>query len=265
MQLRRNAFTLIELLVVIVIIGILATVSTATFGGAMEKARFAKVQAFAKQIEEGSGIPLGVYSFSEGSGTTLSGKDPDMAVGTISGATWTTESPSGDGSALFFDGNDRIMFPGSGDLNEYPVKTISFWVDLPNDINASTATSQPVIQFYRDLVLGTYSQPFLGFGPSSTVCTGETFIIMSQGSDGGRRTCVTATIEAGIHHFAIMWNGISYDIYIDGEKQSTIAGGWGHSQILNADIFSVGWNQYGSYFTGTIDNIRIYSDAIDIN
>lgn len=40
---KNSAFTLIELLVVIVIIGVLATVSTATFQGSIEKAREAKL------------------------------------------------------------------------------------------------------------------------------------------------------------------------------------------------------------------------------
>lgn len=43
MNIKIKAFTLIELLVVIVIIGILATVSMATFGGSIEKAREAEV------------------------------------------------------------------------------------------------------------------------------------------------------------------------------------------------------------------------------
>lgn len=42
---KNTAFTLIELLVVIVIIGILATVSTATFSGSREKADEAKILA----------------------------------------------------------------------------------------------------------------------------------------------------------------------------------------------------------------------------
>lgn len=45
-----KAFTLIELLVVIVIIGILATISVATFSGYFEKARHAKRQADLNQI-----------------------------------------------------------------------------------------------------------------------------------------------------------------------------------------------------------------------
>lgn len=57
MKKQTTAFTLIELLVVIVIIGILATVSTATFGGASSKALIAKygaerIQAAKERYEE---------------------------------------------------------------------------------------------------------------------------------------------------------------------------------------------------------------------
>ena len=118
-QLKTSkAFTIIELLVVIVIIGILATVASATFGDSLEKARFAKVQAFAAQVERSSGRLLGSYSFSEGTGATVAGQDSGMPVGTIVGAQWVTDSPSGDGSALRFNGGtNRINFAGDGDEN----------------------------------------------------------------------------------------------------------------------------------------------------
>ncbi len=48
---KNKAFTLIELLVVIVIIGILATISVATFQGYFEKARLAKAQQAYNQIK----------------------------------------------------------------------------------------------------------------------------------------------------------------------------------------------------------------------
>lgn len=51
MNRREGAFTLIELLVVIVIIGILATISTTSFNGAMERARLAKAQSMAAQMK----------------------------------------------------------------------------------------------------------------------------------------------------------------------------------------------------------------------
>lgn len=47
---KQKAFTLIELLVVIVIIGILATISTATFSGAIDKANDAKRLTFMQSI-----------------------------------------------------------------------------------------------------------------------------------------------------------------------------------------------------------------------
>ena len=51
MNKKLSGFTLIELLVTIVIIGILSTISVATFNNYFEKARLAKARAAAKQIE----------------------------------------------------------------------------------------------------------------------------------------------------------------------------------------------------------------------
>ncbi len=52
MKLKNSAFTLIELLVTITIVGVLATVSVATFQGYQEKAKNAKNLAECKQIED---------------------------------------------------------------------------------------------------------------------------------------------------------------------------------------------------------------------
>ncbi len=49
---KKSAFTLIELLVVIVIIGILATISVATFQGYFEKARLAKARSMEAQFQK---------------------------------------------------------------------------------------------------------------------------------------------------------------------------------------------------------------------
>lgn len=73
MQQKQNAFTLIELLVVIVIIGILATVSTATFSGNLAKARDAQrvtaVNQMAKLIES-NGVGRDYYDWG-GNGTNI--------------------------------------------------------------------------------------------------------------------------------------------------------------------------------------------------
>ena len=50
MKIKQKAFTLIELLVVIVIIGILATISVATFNGYQQRAREAVVQSDLKPL-----------------------------------------------------------------------------------------------------------------------------------------------------------------------------------------------------------------------
>lgn len=97
---KNKAFTLIELLVVIVIIGILATISTATFSSAREKAEFAKaisswqqVNSVMAQYVEDMYLRL---EFEEGSGTTTrdsSGKGNNFTVGNAS--LWSTETPIG--------------------------------------------------------------------------------------------------------------------------------------------------------------------------
>ena len=98
MKKQSQAFTLIELLVVIVIIGILATISTATFGDAKEKAKNAKSISYWQQVnsymsEHVQDMYLRL-DFEDGSGTSAedsSGQQNTLTVG--NSALWSTDTP----------------------------------------------------------------------------------------------------------------------------------------------------------------------------
>ena len=69
--------------------------------------------------------PLAAYSFDEGTGTTL-GDSAGAHNGTIEGASWSAEGKYG--SALSFDGNDRVSIPDSNDLDLTAKFTLEAWV-----------------------------------------------------------------------------------------------------------------------------------------
>jgi prepilin-type N-terminal cleavage/methylation domain-containing protein len=108
-ELLQKAFTLIELLVVIAIIGILSALIIVSMGGVMDKANFARGQAFADSMKNSLGSKI-VSQYE------LNGDAVDSWTGgkngTIVGAgTVTTDCVKG--SCLSFDGNDDWVSWGS--------------------------------------------------------------------------------------------------------------------------------------------------------
>lgn len=256
---KHKAFTLIELLVVIVIVGILATVSTATFNGALEKARIAKAQAFARQMEDGLiAFTHGWWDFDECSGGTVSGKVPsDMQVGTLIGASFSTDSPYRDGCSLEFDGSSYVSFPPVSENQE--MTALSFW--FYND-------AKPDLSNYGGevfLQLGNASNwhHSIGIGDATNYCNTETLAFLFTGNE---RLCSYVDIEVGWHHLAIMFEDNEYQTYLDGEKVYSDRGSFAAgSKIEVPGVKQLGRRSNAGqfYFNGKIDNLRIWYETLD--
>lgn len=124
---NKKGFTLIELLVVVAIFGLLTSIVLVAIKGVKEKSIMARALNFNAQIYHYLGAySAGIWDFNEGSGgiaTDTSGNGND---GTINGASWTTDTPSGTGYALSFDGDGDYV-----DIPDYLFTedtTVSLWV-----------------------------------------------------------------------------------------------------------------------------------------
>src|SRR6185295_5714088 len=70
---------------------------------------------------------VAAYGFNEGTGSTVTDASGSGNVGTINGATWTTQGKFG--SALTFNGIDNlVVIPGSASLNVSTAMTLSGWI-----------------------------------------------------------------------------------------------------------------------------------------
>ena len=127
---KNKSFTLIELLVVIVIIGILAGVIIVSVSSSINKANFAKAQAFSNTVQQELLLNLvSEWTFDEGGAEDTWGNND----GVVTGATYQNKSTGNCvcGGCYSFDGtNDYIDFGDILSPSRTEDRTYSFWVNL---------------------------------------------------------------------------------------------------------------------------------------
>jgi glucose/arabinose dehydrogenase/chitodextrinase len=193
----------------------------------------------------GAPAPVAAYSFNEGTGTTVADASGTGNAGTIGSATWTTQGKYG--NALVFGSNQRVTVPDSASLHltgamtleawVYPTTTPSGWRDIVykgNDNYYLMASSSPLA---RPAVGGT-------FGGSATDLRG------------------TSAIPANAWtHLAGTYNGSTIRLYVNGVQVASKAKTGALATSTNA--LSIGGDSiYGQYFTGRIDEVRVYNSAL---
>ena len=195
----------------------------------------------------GSGQLVAAYAFAEGSGTSASDATANGHTGTVSGATWSTSGRFN--NALSFDGtNDWVTVADGAGLDLTTAMTLEAWVN-PSALSGW----QTVIMKERPggLAYTLYAHDNAP-RPSAYINTG-----------GGDAAAIGAT---GLPlntwtHLAVTYNGATLRLFVNGAQAG--------SQAASGSIFSstsplrVGGNSlWGEYFTGLIDEVRIYSRVL---
>lgn len=244
----KRGFTLIELLVVIAIIGLLGTLSVVSFSSSREKARLAKGSAFSGQVLRNYGDDIALrWDFEECNGGTTADQSETMTIGTLTnGPTWTTNTPSGKGCAISFDGADDYIASSAG-------------IDLANrSFTVSAWASRRVPGVYHNIVsIGAVTgiNQMLHFGFRS----GDTFMCDFYGNN---LDTVTTFTDSKWHHFICTYDAITRErrIYVDGSLSRTATA---PSNFIGTSLVAVGRANHGAYqFNGLLDDIRIYKRAM---
>ncbi|MCW1892499.1 MAG: prepilin-type N-terminal cleavage/methylation domain-containing protein [Candidatus Uhrbacteria bacterium] len=232
----KRGFTLIELLVVIAIIGLLATFAVIQLGGSREKARIANGLAMNGQIRRTVGDDaIAVYDLNECSGTTISDQSGLNQIATITGATWSTDTPSGQGCSLSFNGSSNwvatpVTTPIS--LNNF---TITGWMKTSNSAGLQVAFSNGLHAIHTN---------------------GNVMRLCANGCTMG-----TKNVTDGKWHFiAVVGDSKSIRQYIDGSSTPEIT--QGASANITSGTFYIGAMNSSSYFyNGLLDDLHIFTRA----
>ncbi len=188
---------------------------------------------------------VGAWAFSEGTGTTVADVSGNGNTGTINGATWSNQGRFG--NALMFSGS-TVSVPSSASLNLTSGMTLSAWIRP----TASQSDWRTVMQRQTDawfLNASTSTGPLRPGG-------GGTF--------GGSINTLVGPTASPINawtHLTLTYDGANLRLYVNGTQAATKAATGAIQSVANP--LWIGGNQpWGEYFTGLIDEARVYNRAL---
>lgn len=181
---------------------------------------------------------------------TGNGNDARLAIGSVS----STQGKMG--GAYKFDGSTHLLagpypnVPNSANLNIQNSITFATWLKSSNTSDYSAA-------------LHRYNGGgFLLVANRSNTNKASCQLLLSHPYTGAYVDSTTPVIDSLWHHIACTYDGSNLRIYVDGKEQGISPYSYGTSYIPNEPLY-IGRDPYGSrYFTGELDDIRIYNRSL---
>jgi len=253
----NKSFTLIEILVVIVVIGVLSAFILVGMSSITRSANIAKSQAFLNSID--NSLLLGRVSQWKLDERTTAGHGDTFIdswgsnTGTLYTNNGTNNKVSSDcpsGKCLSFDGTDDYVDIGNDKFN-YQQFTVSHW------IKTSTVTIVPFSNYYRQAA----GQPEYGWFTTIRSNGRPSIQINSNAYTPPNGPLVNDNIW---HLITIIVNGANAIFYTDGVQVSTYTYSSAPSYAVSVETY-IGAKYEGAIngnFSGSIDDIRIYNQAI---
>src|SRR5882724_3834407 len=190
------------------------------------------------------------YSFAEGAGTTVTDVSGNNNRGTLgSGVTWTTQGKFG--SALVFNGAGFVTIPSAASLN-LTAMTLEAWIyptATPTNWTTALMREQP-----GELVYTLYAG-----SPAN-----RPNVIFNTGTSGSSERSVAGPGALPLNtwsHLAGTYDGATLRLYVNGTQVASQA--FTGSIVTSTGALRIGGNGvWGEYFTGRIDEVRIYNRAL---
>ena len=262
-MIKNKSFTLIELLVVIVIIGILAGVIIVSTSSSINKANFAKAQAFSNTVQQELLLNLvSEWTFDEDSGNTA--KDTwGNNDGTLYGANGLPQLQTKEdcvyGTCYLFDGVDDYIDFGNNNLSMgIKDQAVSMWVKFDS---ISVSGHQTLI------ANGAYNEG-LGYDGIFLYKVSTSSRINLSFSDGSlnRVTLGVGDVKDTNWHYLLL--SIDRDqgatLYVDGIFSGLILNITGQQGDVQ-NIISTRTYLSPYLFKGFLDEIRVYNAILSIS
>ncbi|MBZ9577897.1 prepilin-type N-terminal cleavage/methylation domain-containing protein [Patescibacteria group bacterium] len=251
---KQKAFTLIEVLVVIAIIGFLASITLVSIKEARERARIAKGLNFAAQVHHALGAyAVGIWDFDDNTFPTQDISGYENHGDCTNCPIWTAEkdTPSRKGYALIFDGQNDYLDCGDANLlgggNQF---TIMYWARPGRDLKEESSVWYGGVTEYTEYSLG-----WQGWTDGITVDFLDT-----SGTRHFMDTWDTYLLEDQWYHIVGLYDGTYLKVHINGEfiRQENEGS---HTVRTTTNAFRIGYAG-GVYWDGTIDEVRVYEEAL---
>lgn len=247
---NQKAFTLIELLVVISIIGLISSIVLVSVKSARDRARISAGLQFAASVHHALGDEaVGVWDFDEPAGATsfrdYSGYNNN---GSCSGASCPTagitNTPSGKGFSLGFNGSNYVNVPHSNSLNITRDITVAVWIYKTTNHTGVLVTKRNGTQNYQFSIMTNNTIQLC----STTSCMYSNSVLTNN---EWQHIVATRSINS--------INTINF--YRNGAFAGTAtATGLPSTNTNNLSIGSR--NGVDTFFVGFLDDVRIYANAL---
>ncbi len=252
----RRAFTLVELLVVISIIGLLSTIAITNMNGSRDKARLAAAKSFSAQIDRVTGSEKdGAWSFDECSGTAVVDGSGYGNNGTMPSApAWSSNTPSGTGCSLSFDGAGNYIDLGTAINTVLPSgssdRTVSAWVNLPSFPSGGL---KHIFHYGNYANNSTWGLVLYSVG-------GELRMGAHEWGVGAGDFIGNVPVGKWVHLAITLSGGGTKTHYIDGHIVGTLTRVPTTVPTYSAKIGTR--ISPAEFFPGSIDDVRVYSQAL---
>ena len=203
----------------------------------------------AVQVQNSAPAPaglVGAWGFNAGSGTTAADSSGQGNNGVVNGATWTTGGRYGGG--LVFDGvNDRVDVANTASLALSGGMTIEAWV------NPTTTTGWCSVVVKERPKGRAYSL----YASNAASRPSSYLRLKSDVSIAG-----PSALPIGVwSHLVTTFDGTTHRLYVNGTQVAAVASSGKLSQSGQPLRFG-GNTVFSEWFSGTLDEIRIYNRAL---
>jgi glucose/arabinose dehydrogenase/chitodextrinase len=205
-------------------------------------------QSYVATYQSTAGPPPGLvaaYGFDEGSGSSVGDASGSGNAGQVGSATWSSEGKYG--QALSFNGtSSRVTVPDSPSLRLTTAMTLEAWV-YPTTVNGS----------WRDVVYKGNDNYYLMATSSHGSRPAAGGIFAGSQREAFGPSVLTANVWT---HLAVSYDGVTLRLYVNGGQVASRASTG--SLATSANPLQIGGDSiYGQYFSGRIDEVRVYNTA----